>query len=269
MSNDMFRGYLIKKLFNNKIIHYGNPFTITNGNDNNCIVTLHDDYFFDDVRNIVYTFKNAKYKIALSNWTKSRYELMGFENIEVIHLGSLDVFRKLDNDYLLNDKFANDILKIKGNNKLVLTIGLGSYKNNELVCKAVKQLGYVHIHIGNDILNYKYENFHNFSHLDNEQLNIIYNLTDVYVRPTKQEGFGLPSVELGMVGIPVVLSDIETNHEIMKDSAIYIKKYMDIESIKKGIEEGLSDNQTIKKFDKKYYSHKAFIERMLKYISNI
>jgi glycosyltransferase involved in cell wall biosynthesis len=152
-----------------------------------------------------------------------------------------------------------------------MTVCKGYYKNNELVCKALKDEKYFHIHIGDDITKDKCRSklFKNYSNLTYDELNIVYNFADVYVRPTKQEGFGLPSIEFGTLGIPVVLSDIEVNHEIMGNSAIYIKNFYDVKSIRDAIEVGLSDNQTIKHFNKEYYSNEMFVKRMTNYIHKI
>jgi len=263
-------GYLLQNFFKGKILHYSCPFVNYNINEN-VIVTLHDDYFSLNDLDKVLSFKKAKYKIAITEVTKKRFELFGFENMEVIHLGVFKSIKKLDIDKLERTDLVNELMNIKSKYKIVLTVGVGMYKNNELVCKALMDEKYYHIHIGNDIPLFKCPSklFKNYINLTLDEMNIVYNFADVYVRPTKQEGFGLPSIELGTLGIPVILSDIETNHEVMGDSAIYIKKYFDVPSIRKGIEEGLSDNQTIKKFNKEYYSYNAYKQRMLNYIHKI
>jgi hypothetical protein len=98
--------FLIRNFFKDKIVQYATSFILYNVNEN-AIVFLHDDYFSPLDLEKVLSFKNAKYKIAISNWTKSRYEIMGFENIETIHLGVQKSIKKIN------------INKIENNSKLI------------------------------------------------------------------------------------------------------------------------------------------------------
>ena len=59
-------------------------------------------------------------------------------------------------------------------------------------------------------------------YVPNEQLSLYYNLADVYVYPSLEEGFGLTPLEAMACGCPVITSDTSSLPEVVGDAALLI-----------------------------------------------
>jgi len=59
--------------------------------------------------------------------------------------------------------------------------------------------------------------------IDDETLNIQYNLADINVLPSVGEGFGLPYIEAGISGVPSVAVDCAASTEVVRDRGILVK----------------------------------------------
>ncbi len=62
--------------------------------------------------------------------------------------------------------------------------------------------------------------FH-LEHLDDASIKYLYNNAHIVAFPSRIEGFGLPTVEALVSGVPVMLSDIPIFHEVAGDSGVY------------------------------------------------
>ena len=51
---------------------------------------------------------------------------------------------------------------------------------------------------------------------------IVYNLADLFVYPTRYEGFGFPALEAMACGTPVITTDISSLPEIVGDAGLLI-----------------------------------------------
>ena len=73
-----------------------------------------------------------------------------------------------------------------------------------------------------------------------EDLPFIYNASDVFVYPSRFEGFGFPPLEAMACGIPVICSNAGALPEIAGDAALYIDP-MDEDGIAEAMELMLDD----------------------------
>ncbi len=235
----------------NPFYYAGNEYSRTG------IVTIHDLYYkympetlySKMTKKIVEKYKQYENIITVSNTVKDEMIKEGFneEKISVIY------------NYV-DDKifYPNKVNKIDSQ-ITVLTVGDGKSKNNDIVRKITKENDYCHIHIGNDIVADI-----NYTHISNNQLCSLYNISDVYVRLADFEGFGYPPVESLFCGTPVVVSDIPTYRETLGDAGVYANK----DTLVEGIEYALNNRQyLLNRFNniKSAYSKDIFYDKMNKY----
>lgn len=77
--------------------------------------------------------------------------------------------------------------------------------------------------------------------VDIKTLQALYQIAQVVVYPSSQEGFGLPPVEAMASGVPVVCSSCPALREVVGDAALFVEPTVP-ESIAAGIERILSDS---------------------------
>ena len=250
---------LHKYLDSNVLVHYLSPILLMNTPG---IVTIHDlNYLgnFDKkfvkskmIRNLEYAME-TKNILTVSNQSKKTLLEYGFKDVKLIDLCALPVFRRVPEEKIRLRRKYNLPL----NRTLVLTVGHGDTATVDL---AVKKNGFTHVHVGSEQADI------NFEKISNEQLNEIYNSSDLFVRITAAEGFGSPAMEASTVGIPIVVPDIDVYREIYGDSAIYSQP--DVNSVAASIKEALNAREElIVNFSKRssHFSFARFKKEMLDY----
>ncbi len=230
------------------------------------VVTVHDiDYLknFTDIigrkqmeKNLEYAL-DSKHIITVSKQSKKDLHEYGAKEVKLIDLCALPVFGELQT--------SKDVLRRKHgiplDKKIILTVGHGK---TEQVDEAVKKAGYFHVHVGRERADL------NIIGPSNTVLNELYNCSDLFVRITEVEGFGSPAMEASTVGIPIVVSDIQTYRDIYGDSAIYTEP--DTNSIYEAIKEALNGKEELTlNFDRirEHYSFPRFATEMNAYYSTV
>ncbi|MCD6419940.1 MAG: glycosyltransferase family 4 protein, partial [Synergistetes bacterium] len=87
-------------------------------------------------------------------------------------------------------------------------------------------------------------------YVSDEELVKWYNRAQVFVLPSKFEGFGLPPLEAMACGTPVIVSNVASLPEVCGDAAYYVDPY-DVEDIALGIRTVLSDENLQKELVRK------------------
>jgi len=181
--------------------------------------------------NLVKRFKDLDCIITVSNYVARQIENeLGIDKdkIKVVYNGiNLDVFRPA---YWRPEEIRYD------KNNIVFVGDFIKRKNALLVAKALKILGnnYRLIRIGASRDYYYKQNFlnyvkkHNLDVIDKGYISLsllpnYYTFADVFVFPSRDEGFGMPPMEAMACGTTCVLSDIPVFREIYQDMAYYSK----------------------------------------------
>ncbi len=212
-----------------------------------CIVTIHDliPYHFKSVHgSLIKRFylnfilrliiRYAKKIVAVSNFTKQDIQKefdSGNRDIEVIYNG-IDPLIFHPNDEVLVNEFRQNLNLPK---TFLLSIGIGKvHKNFEFLIRNLVMLwrngslniplvlGGISKDIPDDIQNLKSQfpdkliilPFQSY-----DKLPFIYQTSDLFIFPSKFEGFGFPVLEAQAVGAPVLSSNATVLPEILKDSA--------------------------------------------------
>lgn len=250
----------LKKYFKPyNFLHYLSPIIWM---DKPGIVTIHDLTYLGNFKNsyvkkeIIKNLDNfieTKNVLTVSNQSRKSLLEYGARNVKLIDLCALPVFKPIyERKTELRKKY-----NIPTEKTVILTVGHG---DTDLVHLAIKRLGYVHVHVGSEKADM------NFQRITNEELNEIYNCSDLFVRITYFEGFGSPPMEAMTVGVPIVLSNLEVYKDIYQNSAIYSEA--DINSLVSSIKEALnSRKELLTNFSKKrdYFSFTRFKKEMLAY----
>jgi glycosyltransferase involved in cell wall biosynthesis len=111
-------------------------------------------------------------------------------------------------------------------------------------------------------------------HISDRQLVILYNKAEVFVLPSKFEGFGIPPIEAMACGCPVVVSNIPALREVCEDGAYYVDPY-NINSIAQGIYKVLTDENLKKSLivnglkRVKLFSWENTVKKLIKIINEI
>jgi len=142
---------------------------------------------------------------------------------------SSNLIRKVRQKYNLPDSF-------------ILYIGDVNWNKNLLrLIKAVKKINKTLVIVGKSAVNENYDREHienaplreiqekygcdkqimRLGFVDDEDLNVIWQLASVYCMPSLYEGFGLPVVEAMNARVPVACSDTPALKEIAGDAALY------------------------------------------------
>ncbi len=251
----------------NKFYHYLDPGIMPLSEEG--IVTVHDLY---SPENENFAIKKArelkinKYRkfqhiISISETTKKALIEHGFseESIEVIHHGVPAGWKKYENVQEIREKF-----RLPQNRKIAITVGDGHFKNNPLVTEALKNSDFVHVHVGTEAGEIK------FNKVSLDDLNQIICASDVLIRVSSVEGFGFPPIQAMTVGVPIVVSKTPVFQELFENSAIYadISRESILESVKIAVKE---KDEYIEKTSKyaSYFSFDAFRTRMDSYYGKI
>ncbi|MDD2665852.1 MAG: glycosyltransferase family 4 protein [Methanocellales archaeon] len=186
-----------------------------------------------------YSYGKRKYKKLIACSSSTKRELMKYynvpkEDIEVIPLGvNLDEFRPLQDKNLIDLKqkygiYENDIVLIivatefhrKGLTELIKSLSI--VKNKEkanlklLVVGSGKNIPFDYLGLI-EKLGFK-NNIIFTGPINNKKgdLNKHYNLADIFVFPTKYEGFGIPVVEAMAAGLPVVTTNTAAGEDAVE-----------------------------------------------------
>lgn len=62
----------------------------------------------------------------------------------------------------------------------------------------------------------------NLGYIPETKMPWLYNACDIYLHPSRYEGFGLPALEAMACGLPVLSSDIPASREVLGESAVYV-----------------------------------------------
>jgi len=146
--------------------------------------------------------------------------------------------------------------------KLVLSVGSNARRKNlHIVEKVMDLLGpeYSLVRVGVGI-----KNSINYTNIDIELLNEIYNACDVFLMPSSYEGFGLPVLEAMKSGIPVIASNIEVFREVTDNSAILTE--IDPPVIANAVKEAIDNREELilKGLERaKHYSYENFCNKLM------
>ena len=255
--------FLRKYIEQNSLVHSMSPILVPKGTE---IVTIHDlDYLANFKSKISHNLMEktldyvieTKNVLTVSKQSERSLRQYGTKGVKMIDLCALPSFRKLKS----GKKELRRKYNIPLDKTVILTVGHGK---TEQVDEAVKKAGFFHVHVGRERADL------NIIGPSNTDLNEIYNCSDLFVRITEVEGFGSPAMEASTVGIPIVVSDIQTYRDIYGDSAVYTEP--DTNSIYDAIKEALNGKEELTlNFDRirEHYSFQRFATEMNAYYSTV
>lgn len=170
--------------------------------------------------------KNLKIIFTVSNFSKkeiNKYLNIPLEKIKVIYNG-IEHINKIKIDENIFDKFNIE------KNKYVLGVSsIHPAKNFKLILKAAKKLPDFNFIIagGNNSTVFKNrgleipDNVRFIGYVSDEELVALYKYAYCFIFPSVYEGFGFPPLEAMAFNCPVIVSDIEVLHEVIKNHALY------------------------------------------------
>ena len=124
---------------------------------------------------------------------------------------------------------------------LVLSVSTNDPRKNLRTVKGTMEIldeNYSLVRIGPPM-----EGAYNFSNLTGNEVNEIYNICDVLLFPTLDEGFGYPLAEAMAVGLPIVSSDIPVVNEVTSGAAILVQP--DPANCKQGVKDAIAQREKI------------------------
>lgn len=241
----------------NHITDHNNSYLIKYLNPLRTVITCHDLIYFRNLsnwkNNKLPLFQHAIRKYSISGLKKTARIIADSENtkkdiielftvlhdkIVVIYPGIRLCFNKIKDVDILNKGKK----KLNFNwDKTILHVGENlHYKNIDAILYALKILheggdkGIHFIKVGKDftsrqkdlILKLKIKSYvHYMGNFSDDDLNLVYNLSNVLVFPSLYEGFGWPPLEAMACGTPVVCSNKGSLNEVVRDAAILIKPH--------------------------------------------
>lgn len=170
----------------------------------------------------------AKKVITVSRYTKediiSNFPFISKSKIEVIGNG-------------FNPGFAPKPKQFDTEHPRLLHVGTAPHKNLSTVIAAVQGLSTTLIIIGQlsdeqriqlNISEVKYENYVD---LDQQSLQVQYELADIVVFVSTHEGFGMPIIEAQAMGRPVIASRLAAIPEVAGNGAAYVNNPYDADEL--------------------------------------
>ncbi len=255
----------------NNLIHYTNQFSgILKVRGARRIISIHDSPYYIEksgtlnsifMRRLFSSLKDEEYVITQTEHLKNELRQFGFSgNIYVIYLSYSTQFRPLG----VNKYDLRKSLNLPADRKLIMSVSSDlPRKNLAMVDKVMKSLGggYRLVRVGSPL-----GNSINFSGIDDQVLNMIYNASDVLLFPSLYEGFGLPIVESFASGLPVVTSDIPTIREVSGGAAI-LADPLDFEALRTAVRDAIDRKEELyqKGIERaKNFTFEVFKKKMLK-----
>lgn len=251
LNNYLLPVYLKLKNIKSKYVHLLSPM---NNIGLKGIVTIHDLYFmhrkkyYESYFYLLYRKFHKWLILTPSEFTKNeliKYFKYDEEQIRVVPLS-------------INEwKFYN----IHPEKKIydVITVGDGISKHNYDISLLCHNNNLSHIHVGKDSLHSMSRRVVNIA---NEDLNYLYNFSNVAIRYSDIEGFGIPAIESTFAGTPIILKRLPVFEEIMgKDYPLFVNSIEEIpEKIKEAKEFKINSYFNAEWFKK--YSLTTFINNM-------
>lgn len=232
------------------------------------------------------TIKNADKLICISEFTKKEllkyYPNVDESKIEVVHNGF-----EYNEIYLSKQMIDNALNKFNIKKEYLLFVGtLSPHKNIERIVEAFKKVrnegydyqlvicgkkGWLYDDIFKKVKELKLEKEIIFTdYVTEEELEVLYKNTKLFVFPSLYEGFGFPPIEAMARNIPVLTSSEGAIPEIVGDATLFCNPY-DIDDISRKIIE-IIENPRLKKslIEKGIKRYKEFSwENSYKNINNI
>jgi len=203
---------------------------------------FHRLYFNYFISNIV---RRAKKIITISEFSKQdilrKYKLIG-NKVKVTYLANSSDF------YFIKDKKG---LQLHNGLREPFILSIGSEKPHKNIINTIKAfkllkekysikhklvvVGKLNEEVKSAIISYGFQSDIILKrNISSNELNILYNLSDVFVFPTKYEGFGLPILEAMAAGTPVVTSNISSVPEVAGNAGLLVDPE-NVEEIAEGI----------------------------------
>lgn len=204
------------------------------------ITTVHDftyEYFSNGIKRFIHSWqknraiKKSDYIICISENTKK--DLLRFvkgidtKKIRIIYNGVSDEY------FSIKDSYSNELPFEK--NSYVLFVGARSgYKNFSFAVDVMSQSDLNFVIVGSELskkelvfLNAKIDpsRYKIFTHISNNNLNIIYNNAFCLLYPSKYEGFGIPILEAQKAGCPVIAYNSSSIPEIIGDITLIFNDF--------------------------------------------
>lgn len=262
------------------VIHYGNPHITPIRENDEDIVTFYDFYyeqysqnrrFVEQILSNLKSYLNHKHALVISQRTAEAAVKNGFKgSVAVVYPPVSDIIDHRDMSKEMvsagRKKFG-----LPAEKNLILSVSSGAVNKNLGLMQALSQdinenhKGYAFVKVGAPIAGAI-----NLPLLDDNQLNELYNLVDVYVQPSLDEGFCLPLMEAMKTGLPVVASDIPIFKEVGR--GVPILRDIDVDNFIDGIEAALADrsNLSIRGIEAaKEYTFEKFKDSMGKFYAGL
>lgn len=211
------------------------------------VVTIHDliflryPHFYPRIDRMIYSFKfryaceHADKIIAISEQTKA--DLMHFWNIpedriEVVYQDCNEIFRKLATaeekrevrlKYRLPEQFLLNVGTIENRKNLLLIVqALKELPENLSLVVVGKETAYSQVVNEFVNANHLYHRIRFLKNVSYEDLPVIYQLAEVFVYPSRFEGFGIPIIEALHSKIPVIAATGSCLEEAGGSETIYV-----------------------------------------------
>jgi glycosyltransferase involved in cell wall biosynthesis len=244
----------IKYSIEDKFIYHSSYYRgLSNSKNKIEVTTVHDfvhSYFSSYIKKKAHNFlkfnaiKRSKGIVCVSNNTyndlKKFYKVDKNQEVVIINNGVSDDYKPI-----CKTKIESNVLdKYLLNENFILYIGnRTSYKNFDFVIKIINSnpnLKLVLVGGGelttfeNKLLNNNSKkNIIHYFHLNNFDLNILYNHAIALLYPSSYEGFGIPIIEALRAGCPVIGLDNPVIREVAENHAVLLKNLNVLEFEKK------------------------------------